>query len=169
MLWALKEAPATSTTQRVILVTMADPAADDGTRSFLAQGTIAGIVGCTDRTVREHLGEMERAGLIRRGDQELVSHYRADRRPVVWDLAVPRPEISSGRKSGVVTTGNPASNDRKSTSDKASTNPRTKPQEILSRDERLLASLRTERPNPARRCPHGEPIYVHPECFGFTT
>lgn len=170
MLWALHDADATTPTQRVILVAMADPAHDDGTCSFRSQATLARIVGCSDRTIREHLTDLEDRGVIRRGDQELVSHYRPDRRPIVWDLMMaPRPEISSGRKSDVGTAGSLGPNDRKQASDKTSTNPRTKPRGNPSSDQRLLASLRTEQPNPARRCEHGEPMHRHPHCFGLTT
>jgi hypothetical protein len=166
MLWALKEAPCTSATQRVILLAMADPAHDDGTCSFLSQATIAGIVGVSDRTVREHIGEMERLGLIKRGDQELVSHYRGDRRPVVWDLRITRPEISSGRKSDVATAGSLTGHGRKPASDKPSTNQELNRGKAPSKDSRLLASLRTEQQNPAQRCSHGQPMFRHPACFG---
>ena len=164
MLWALHEAPCANPTQRVILLAMADPAHDDGTCSFRSQATLAGIVGCSDRTIREHLSDMEERGLIRRGDQELVSHYRGDRRPIVWDLAMPRAEISSGRKfdvengngrkSDVATAGSSAGHGRKWGSDKPSTNQELNRGKSPDSVTPSLASLRLAE---LSSCEHGAP------------
>lgn len=73
-------------TQALILCAMAETAHDDGTEARASQATYARYARCSDRTLRRHLKAMEEAGVIRRGNQDLVAHLRADRRPVVWDL-----------------------------------------------------------------------------------
>ena len=40
----------------------------------------------SERTIQRYLADLRDAGLIFEGDQELVSHVRADRRPTVYDL-----------------------------------------------------------------------------------
>lgn len=100
--WALKSAPVTDPTQIVILIALADRSHDDGTCAWPAQQWLADRARCSTRTVRRHLAALEECGLIRRGDQEFVSHLPADRRPVVWDLAIEmtsdvRPDNMTGR------------------------------------------------------------------------
>lgn len=88
--WALRDAPVgADTTKRLILMALADFAGPDGTGAYPSVETLCGLVRLKRRAVMRHLGEMEQAGVIRRGDQRLTLHYRADRRPVVWDLAMP--------------------------------------------------------------------------------
>lgn len=120
MLWALHEARDVSPTEALLLVVMADYADADGRGCHTAQLELGRSARCSDRTVRRLLLDLEARGLIRRGDQALVRHYRQDRRPVVWDLALParagrlpiphdpepvdnpaqRPDTMSGRDSG---------------------------------------------------------------------
>ncbi len=88
MTWALEHAPVTDPTQVIILIALADRAADDGTGAWPSANWIADRARCSTRTVRRHLVSMENAGAIRRGDQRSVAHLRIDRRPVVWDLAM---------------------------------------------------------------------------------
>jgi hypothetical protein len=47
---------------------------------------IAKLSGISVRLTRERIAELERIGVIVRGDQRLVEHIQANRRPVVWDL-----------------------------------------------------------------------------------
>lgn len=84
--WALERAPVTEPTQILLLIALADRARNDGTCAWPSQKWLANRARCSDRTVRRHLAALEEAGLIRRGDQRVVSHFRADLRPVVWDL-----------------------------------------------------------------------------------
>lgn len=86
ILWAIRDAPVINAQEHVILIAMADPAHEDGTACFLAAATIALRARCSTRTAHRHLQALEERGLITRGDQQLVAHYRADRRPVVWNL-----------------------------------------------------------------------------------
>ncbi|WEV59702.1 helix-turn-helix domain-containing protein [Bifidobacterium sp. ESL0728] len=88
--WALRHAPVGSdTTKRLILMALAEFAGPDGTGAYPAIDTLCDLVRLKRRCVLRHIAEMERSGVIRRGDQRLTLHYRADRRPVVWDLNMP--------------------------------------------------------------------------------
>lgn len=88
MLWALKQAPVENAQEQMILMAMADFAREDGTRCYLAQATIAERSTCSVRTLQRHLQELERRGLIFRGDQQMVAHFPANHRPIVWTLNV---------------------------------------------------------------------------------
>ena len=70
---------------RLVLVTLADYANDES-QAWPAVQRIAGRLGMSKRNVQNHLRDLEQLGLLEHGDQELVSHYRADRRPLVWHL-----------------------------------------------------------------------------------
>lgn len=89
MLWALKEAPTEGPTETLILIALADYAgAKDSpwVGACPSHKTIAEAAQVTTRTVRRCLGDLERRGLIKRGDQSVTDKFRPDRRPVVWDL-----------------------------------------------------------------------------------
>lgn len=118
--WVLYDAPVKDATQVLILWALADRANDDGTAAWPAQQWIADRARCSTRTVRRHLADLEEQGIIRRGDQELVSHFRADSRPVVWDIVmVKRPDKLSGREQERPDTG--GQSDRTTVSDNTST------------------------------------------------
>lgn len=85
--WALR-ADVGDPIAKLVLIALADHAHNDGTNAWPSQSTIAEYVGCSDRTVRTKLAELESAGVIRRGDQAVVSHLPVNRRPVVWDVVV---------------------------------------------------------------------------------
>lgn len=90
MVWALKTAPVDDPLEHLILIGLADHAGPDGTGARPAASTLAEYARCSVRTVRYRLRGLEAAGLIVRGDQRIVEHLRADRRPVVWDLDLTR-------------------------------------------------------------------------------
>ena len=94
MLWVLEEAPVDAP-YLPILFALADRAGDDGTAAWPSREWLAERARCSVRTVQRHLGALEEAGVIRRGDQELVSHIRADRRPIVWDIIMDGPVDNS--------------------------------------------------------------------------
>jgi DNA-binding Lrp family transcriptional regulator len=112
MTWALHSAPVDDATQLLVLYALADRASDDGTAAWPGQTRIAEMARCSPRTVRRHLLELEEQGLIRRGDQRLVEHLRADQRPVVWDL-----DLTAGQNDRPVTG---STNDRSTVSYKPS-------------------------------------------------
>lgn len=88
MLWALYEAPVlgVSDGSRLVLQALADHADTAGRNAWPHASSLAVDLGVSVRTIRRRLEELETAGLIMRGDQEVVSHLRAGYRPVVWDL-----------------------------------------------------------------------------------
>lgn len=88
MLWALDEAPCESAAERLILVYLADYADDAGCGVFPALQTVADRAGMSRATVKRHVQGMASRGLLVPGDDRLVSHYRPDRRPNVWDLSL---------------------------------------------------------------------------------
>lgn len=76
------------TTSKLVLLAYANHAAKDGTAAWPGKAAVADYAECDPKTVQRHLRKLEAAGWLRRGDQELVSHLRADRRPIVYDVAM---------------------------------------------------------------------------------
>ncbi|MFE0778787.1 hypothetical protein [Streptomyces sp. NPDC058861] len=90
MVWVLSgDAPVADVNEYAVLGAMADKADPDGCGSWLSKETIAARVHVSEETVKRCWRNMQRRKLIARGDQSLVRHYRADRRPVVYDLLIP--------------------------------------------------------------------------------
>ena len=77
-----------NSTRKLILAAFADYASADGTSAYPSLETIADRVECSVRTVQRQLQTLLADGFMRPGDQELVAHIRADKRPVVYDLAM---------------------------------------------------------------------------------
>ncbi|ADL48495.1 helix-turn-helix domain-containing protein [Micromonospora aurantiaca (nom. illeg.)] len=88
--WALNDAPEVPPTALVTLIGLANHAHPDGRAAWPSQTRLAHYGRKGVRAVQRDLAELERRGLIRRGNQRHVQHMPADRRPVVWDLAVER-------------------------------------------------------------------------------
>lgn len=90
MVWALKKAPIPEKEPiaQLVLIGLADHADSDGRGARPSVATLATYARCSPRTVHNKLRVLEEAGLIARGDQRAVAHLRADRRPVVYDLAI---------------------------------------------------------------------------------
>lgn len=86
MLWALEQD--VEPMAKLVLLVLADQADSKGRGAYPAVGTVATTVPCDRATVQRRLRDLEQAGLLRQGDQELVAHYRADRRPKVYDLVL---------------------------------------------------------------------------------
>lgn len=84
--WVLRSDIPTDSTETLVLLGLANHAQSDGTSAWPAQDVLAKYARTTSRTVRRKLSSLEESGLIRRGDQRIVEHIRADHRPVVWDL-----------------------------------------------------------------------------------
>jgi hypothetical protein len=88
--WALREAPVGGdVTSRLILLILADYAKPDGRGAYPSVHTVALLARVSDRCVRKHLSDLHASGVIRKGDQRILSHIRADRRTTVWDLCMP--------------------------------------------------------------------------------
>lgn len=93
--WALREAPVGGdTTARLLLVALADRAHPDGSAAWPSVRTLTKELQISERTIRRKLAELEKAGVIRRGNQGLSmcdehGHAIESRyRPVVWDLCM---------------------------------------------------------------------------------
>ncbi|GAB3219378.1 helix-turn-helix domain-containing protein [Glycomyces halotolerans] len=67
------------------LCNRADP---DGRNAWPSIAYLAERAECSERTVVRKLEYLLEHGLIREGDQHFVDHLRADRRPVVYDVAL---------------------------------------------------------------------------------
>lgn len=100
MIWVMEDAPVDNPAELVVLYALADRASDSGEAAFPSQSWIAERARCSERTVRRRLQDLEEKGLIRRGDHRLVEHYRADRRPVVWDLNMSLTRQSTAGQNG---------------------------------------------------------------------
>lgn len=80
MVWVLNCDSAPDPLARWVLMGLANHADRYGRNSFPGQTTLAQYAQCSDRSVRRKLDELEKdSELISRGDQELVSHYPANR------------------------------------------------------------------------------------------
>ncbi|MEU5726859.1 helix-turn-helix domain-containing protein [Micromonospora sp. NPDC047738] len=88
--WALSYAPDVPPQCLAVLIGLANHADAAGRAAFPSQERLAHYARKTVRSVRRDLDELERLGLIRRGDQRHTAFLPADRRPVVWDLATHR-------------------------------------------------------------------------------
>lgn len=86
--WALSVDTVPDSTARVILLGLANHAARDGSAAWPSVATLAEYAVCSERTVQRKLRELEARGLLRKGDQRLLQHLPADRRPVVYDLPI---------------------------------------------------------------------------------
>lgn len=88
--WVLYQAEVDDHGDFRLLVALADRASDDGTGAFPSVDFLAKRMRRTPRSVQRGLRKLMEDGWIRLGDQQLVAHYRADRRPTVYDLVMDR-------------------------------------------------------------------------------
>ncbi len=171
--WVLKHAPTTDPESTLILLGLANHAQHDGSAAWPGQATLAAYARVHERTVRRRLVELEAAGIVRRGDQVMVAHLPANRRPVVWDIPgvlggpVVPPTIARG-DSGAVLGGQPVHSGGTLVADKTSLEPSVETSletKIRFRPvDPLLASLRAEQPLPAPECGHGLKPWRCPQC-----
>lgn len=103
-LWVQDHAPVPTELFPVLSV-LARYADENGRGSHPSQETVASKTGKSAPGVKKDLARLRGLGLIRFGDQSLVSHLPADRRPKVYDLAIetsgPKPAKESKNKSGI--------------------------------------------------------------------
>lgn len=90
MTWAMEQQLVTDPHACSVLIALANHADRDGTGSFPSVETVRLYTKLSERTIRTKLADLEGAGIIRRGNQAIAAAHidRADRRPVVWDLAM---------------------------------------------------------------------------------
>lgn len=88
--WVLNHAPVESPVSKLVLVALANHAHPDGSAAFPSVNTICRYTCLSERSVRQHLDNLERRGVIRRCDPKIVAAYikRADRRPIGYDILI---------------------------------------------------------------------------------
>lgn len=91
--WVLDNTPQLDPGLALTLLVLAEHADDEGRGAFPSQATLARRAHKTERAVRNDLTRLERLGLVSRGDQSRTARMPANRRPVVWDLAITRGEV----------------------------------------------------------------------------
>jgi hypothetical protein len=88
VLWVLDDAPDLPPSLVATLVGIARHANDSGRDSYPSQGSLARYTRKTPRQVKKDIAGLLELGLIRRpDDQSAAAGIRADRRPIVYDLA----------------------------------------------------------------------------------
>lgn len=94
MSWALSLPTETlkDSSARHVLLCLANYAGSNGTGAFPSASTLAQDTGLSERTVRYKLDDLEKSGLIQKGNQAIAAVHidRHDRRPVVYDLQILR-------------------------------------------------------------------------------
>ncbi|MER7908256.1 helix-turn-helix domain-containing protein [Streptomyces sp. NPDC096068] len=96
--WALKFAPPMPPQFLGTLLGLADHADAKGRGAYPSIPTLAAYTCKSERSVQRDLKGLREEGLIRAGDESLVAHIPADRRPEVYDLAVER--VVPGGRAG---------------------------------------------------------------------
>jgi hypothetical protein len=90
VLWVMDEAPAIPARLRYARAVIARFADEDGRGAYPSAAEVARITGKTVAQARRDIAELARLGQLLPGDPGLVKHIRADRRPNVYDLPMPR-------------------------------------------------------------------------------
>lgn len=90
MTWAMEQQLVLDPHACSVLTALANHADRDGTGSFPSVETLQRYTKLSERTIRAKLATLEQSGIIRRGNQAIAAAHiaRADKRPVVWDLAM---------------------------------------------------------------------------------
>ncbi|WP_331720881.1 helix-turn-helix domain-containing protein (plasmid) [Streptomyces sp. NBC_01241] len=89
MLWAMKAAPVADTTEKLILISLAERADEDGCDAFPSKATLAKDALCDEKTVQRKLGKLADRKLIGMGDQRAAQYIEKRYRPKVYDLLIP--------------------------------------------------------------------------------
>ncbi|MDI6910482.1 helix-turn-helix domain-containing protein [Nocardioides sp.] len=85
--WAINETRLTGT-RKLVLITFAEHADKGSAHAYPGIPRIASALNCTDRTVRRHIADLVDQGYLSEGDQRLAAKIPADRRPIVYQLAM---------------------------------------------------------------------------------
>ncbi|GAA1380979.1 helix-turn-helix domain-containing protein [Catellatospora chokoriensis] len=111
--WVLNDAPDLPPNLVATLVALANHADAAGRGTAPSQKRLSHYTRKKPRTIRDDLAALEARGLIRRGNQRHVASLPADRRPVVYDLAMerrtqpPAADEPSGPQTGPPAVDNP--------------------------------------------------------------
>lgn len=95
--WAIHAAPTATTAEFAVVVALGEKAGPDGCGAFPSRSWLAERTKLDPKAVQRNLAELERRGVITSGDQRRAEYIRADRRPHVWDLAIPAAWYDPGR------------------------------------------------------------------------
>lgn len=100
MTWAMEQQTVTDSLARHVLLCLANYADNAGKAAFPSASTLATDTGMSERSVRNKLDLLAELGLIVKGNQAIVAAYieRGDRRPVCYDLAMPKKEETRGAR-----------------------------------------------------------------------
>jgi hypothetical protein len=90
VLWALDDAPDVPAHLVAALVAVARYTGEDGRGAYPSVATIAAHIRKSERGAKRDLAELHKLGLLLPGDLRIVKDIRADRRPGVYDLPMPR-------------------------------------------------------------------------------
>jgi hypothetical protein len=95
VLWAMDDAPGVPpgglpARLRYPLVAVARYADEDGRGAYPSAAEVARIIGKSESQAQRDVAALLKLGLLLPGDAALVKHIRADRRPNVYDLPMPR-------------------------------------------------------------------------------
>lgn len=101
MTWVLEDCPDLPKHLVGTMVGLANHANHDGAGAYPSQELLGWYARKDERSIRRDLEQLEGLGLIARGDQRMVLHLPADKRPVVYDLMMqrkrdPRPDARKG-------------------------------------------------------------------------
>ncbi|KFI50173.1 helix-turn-helix domain-containing protein, partial [Bifidobacterium biavatii] len=92
--WALREAPAPTSTARLVLIALADRCQPDGRSAWPTVDTLAAEAHTSPSSVKRALKALEECGAIRRGNQSLAQWDEHGQwvpepyRPVVWECCM---------------------------------------------------------------------------------
>ena len=100
VLWAMDDAPGVPWNLVSTLIVYARYADEDGRGSYPLAKTVAVQTRKSVSQAQRDAAALVRRGLLLPGDPGLVKDIRADRRPNVYDLAMPRPAYRTPRKPG---------------------------------------------------------------------
>ena len=92
MVWALEQRVVEDAPARHVLLCLANYADKAGRGAFPSTNSLSDDTGLSVRTVKYKLDDLEKLGVIRRGNQALAAVYidRHDRRPIVYDMVQER-------------------------------------------------------------------------------
>jgi hypothetical protein len=90
VLWVLDDAPGVPPHLVSTLIAVARYASSDGIGAYPSAATVAMHTRKSERQAKRDLGELARIGLLLPGDPRIVAALRADQRPNVYNLAMPR-------------------------------------------------------------------------------
>lgn len=89
VLWALYEAEDVPAHLLATLIAIAASTGSDGKGAYISAATVAMLTRKTESQAKRDLRALEEKKLIHRGNQRIAAHIRSDRRPVVYDVAMP--------------------------------------------------------------------------------